>query len=90
MAPAMIRFHVGRSVPLRGMSFSSPITTVRISSVLVIMSGHRYWFHPKMNSTTKRAAMLAHDSGSRKRNRKRSGPAPSSWAASASSLGIVR
>ena len=64
MAPAMMRFHVGSSVPLRGISSSSPITTVRIASVLVIMSGHRYWFQPKMNSTTKSAAMLVTDSGS--------------------------
>jgi hypothetical protein len=42
----MMRFHVGCSVPLRGMSDSSPMTTVRIDSVLVMSSGQKYSFHP--------------------------------------------
>ena len=65
------------------------MTTVRIASVLVIRSGQRYWFQPKMKRTTNSAAMFAHDSGRRNWKRKRMGPAPSSCAASASSFGIV-
>src|SRR5215831_643998 len=51
IAPAMMRFHVGSSVPLRGISSSRPITTVRMASELVMRIGHRYWFQPKMKST---------------------------------------
>ena len=53
-------------------------------------SGHRYWFHPKMNRITKSAAMFVRDSGTRMDQKKRSGPAPSIRAASASSSGTVR
>ena len=67
-----------------------PITTVYIDSWLVMRSGHRYWFQPRMKRITKSAAMLVFDSGSTTSQKNRIGPAPSMRAASASSSGMVR
>src|SRR5439155_1003423 len=46
IAAAIKTFHSGMWVPVRGMRSSRPITTTRIASVLVIISGQRYWFQP--------------------------------------------
>ena len=46
IAAAMITFHSGSCEPPRGTSASMPTTAVRISAVVVIMSGHRYSFQP--------------------------------------------
>jgi hypothetical protein len=82
MAPAMIRFQAGGvPVPSRGISPSRPMTTTLISRVLVIIKGQRYRFHPKVNTTTKRAAMFVQESGRRIDQRKPIGPAPLSCAA---------
>src|SRR2546427_8000966 len=89
IAAAIMTFHSGTWVPVRGMRSWSPMTTTRMGSEFVIISGQRYWFQPKMKSTTKRAAMLAQDSGRRNAQRNRRGPTPSSCAASTSSLGTV-
>ena len=88
IAVAMVRFHSGTESATNSMRWM-PMTMVVMSESVVIRSGQRYWFQPKMNRITESAAMLVRDSGNRMVTKKRSGPAPSTRAASASSSGTV-
>src|SRR4051794_3352320 len=89
MAVAMMRFHSFAESPPEIIRLM-PITTVYMDSELVMSSGQRYWFQPRMKRITKSAAMLVLESGSTTSQKKRMGPAPSMRAASASSSGMVR
>src|SRR5262249_24778537 len=88
MAAAIATFHSG-SCEVRGISESIPITAVRLSRRFVTISGPRESFQPYTKRITQSAAMFAFDNGRRNDHRNRSGPAPSSCAASASESGMV-
>ena len=60
-----------------------------MSGSVVINSGHKYWFQPKINKITNRAAILVLLIGTNISKKKRIGLHPSILAASTISSGMV-
>src|SRR6267142_3373228 len=88
IAVDMIRFQSVWASPVP-IILVMPMTMVSMLLLVVIRSGHRYWFQPYRKRMTNSAAILVRESGSRMWRKKRRGPAPSILAASTSSSGMV-